>query len=195
MLKKAWDIGLIHGFDEAHAERVGFLANQLFDQLRPLHGMGPTERQWLHCAALLHDIGKSYSQPRHHKVARDIILESPDLPISDWQRSIVAHIVRYHRGDMPRERHKRFHCLDDESKTHIIKLATLLRVADGLDSHASARVQAVSCWINPQTVDLWIQAEERITLRKLKIKAKAFSKVFKRKIIPHIVRVESHNEV
>jgi exopolyphosphatase / guanosine-5'-triphosphate,3'-diphosphate pyrophosphatase len=195
MFKKAWSIGLIHGFNEAHAERVGSLANQLFDQLRPLHGMGPTERQWLHCAALLHDVGKSYSLSRHHKVARDIILESPDLPMSDSVRTIVAHIVRYHRGEMPRERHKLFHCLDDESKTYVTKLAALLRVADGLDPHVSVRVQTVSCWINHQTVDLWIHAEERIKLRKLKTKAKAFAKVYKRQIIPHSVCVGSHIEV
>ena len=195
MIKKAWDIGLIHGFDEAHAERVCFLAGRLFDQLRPLHGMGQAEKQWLHCAAVLHDMGKSYSHPRHHKVARDIILESRDLPMSDLARGIVAHVVRYHRGDMPQPHHQRFYCLDDDSKTRVIKLVTLLRMADGLDPNASAHVLDVSCWINPHVVDLWIHAEKGIKLRKLKTKAKAFSEVYKRQIIPHIVPIASPNKV
>ncbi len=56
-------------FDEAHARHVARLALELFDSAggAGLHRLGPTERELLEYAALLHDIGTFLSYTRHHQ--------------------------------------------------------------------------------------------------------------------------------
>jgi exopolyphosphatase/guanosine-5'-triphosphate,3'-diphosphate pyrophosphatase len=51
----------------------------------------------------------------------------------------VANVARYHRGPTPRKKHDEFTKLDRELRRRIVRLAALLRVADGLDrGHAGA---------------------------------------------------------
>src|SRR5262249_36982404 len=42
-----------------HARHVAHLSLQLFDALAPWHRCGAHEREWLHFAALLHDLGSA----------------------------------------------------------------------------------------------------------------------------------------
>ena len=58
-------------WDEEHGRQVARLAVDLFDQTRTLHGMGPDDRELLHHAALLHDIGEhvvSRGPPQAHRL-------------------------------------------------------------------------------------------------------------------------------
>ena len=54
---------------------------------RTLHGFGPREREWLECAAILHDIGYHINSRQHHKHAYYLIKNS-DLSGSRPRRSI-----------------------------------------------------------------------------------------------------------
>ncbi len=67
-------------FDSSHTHQVARLSLRLFDQLQPLHDLSGKERDWLHYAALLHDIGWIEGWKDHHKVSLRIILDTPLLP-------------------------------------------------------------------------------------------------------------------
>jgi len=54
-------------YDAGHAEQVRRLAVSLFDQLRPLHEMGPDERLLLELGAILHDVGHTIGRKSHHR--------------------------------------------------------------------------------------------------------------------------------
>ncbi|HUT34091.1 MAG TPA: HD domain-containing protein [Planctomycetota bacterium] len=116
-----------------HAEQVGRLCGQLFDALRPLHGLGGPERELLLCAALLHDIGLSVAVSGHHRASLQLILQA-DLPaLNADERLVVANVARYHRKAHPSPKHGHLAALSPAAQALVARLAAILRIADGLD--------------------------------------------------------------
>ena len=140
--------------EQKHAEQVARLALTLFDELRPIHHLGATERVWLKAAAQLHDIGWIAGRQKHHKTARRIILETPALATHERERCILGEIVRYHRKALPQLRHRGFRKLQPDDRRRVRVLAGLLRVADGLDVSHAAVVGQVACRISPTRLTL-----------------------------------------
>ena len=139
-------------YEREHTHQVTRLALALFDELRSLHGLGPTERFWLHCAGLLHDVGVARGAAGHHKTALKIILRASELPLDPRERLAVASIARYHRKSLPSERHGHFAALDPTDRGRVAKLAGLLRVADGLDRSHLSLVRELACQATPDRV-------------------------------------------
>jgi exopolyphosphatase/guanosine-5'-triphosphate,3'-diphosphate pyrophosphatase len=120
-------------FEVPHAEHVRRLALRLFDALGPRLGCEPAERAALADAALLHDVGYHISYDRHHKHAYHLIVHAELLGITPSQQVVIANVARYHRGSPPRKKHGNFGVLDAPLRKEIVRLAALLRVADGFD--------------------------------------------------------------
>lgn len=133
--------------DMQHVQQVTRLALQLFDDLKPLHGLGMQERAWLQYAGLLHDIGWIEGGTGHHKTALRIILETPLLPFDARERLIIGSIARYHRGALPAARHAHFAELKPLEQRLVGILAGLLRVADGLDCTHQSLVEEVTAQV------------------------------------------------
>lgn len=136
-------------YEAEHTRQVTRLALRLFDELRPLHGLGAEERFWLQCGALLHDIGWIEGQRGHHKTALRIILNTPLLPFDAQERLIIGSVARYHRKALPREKHDHFAALEPTEQRIVCVLAAILRVADGLDRTHQSTVEDLSCEIQP----------------------------------------------
>ncbi len=158
-------------YEAEHTHQVVRLALRLFDELRPLHGLGADERFWLQCGAMLHDIGWIEGQKAHHKTALRLVL-SAELPLSDDERRIVALVARYHRKALPKDTHADFAALSDGRRHAVRVLGGLLRVADGLDrSHADV-VEDVTCTVTPQRMVVhcrttgWAEPERQAAQRK-----------------------------
>jgi putative phosphoesterase len=132
-----------HDYPEEHVHQATFLALRLFDELQPLHRMGEDERFWLQCGALLHDIGKG--KKNHHIKALNTILTSSKLPFTPREKRIVGSIARYHRHDTPREKHEHLVELPVVDQRAVTILASILRVADGLDTSPRGNVQDLEC--------------------------------------------------
>lgn len=153
MTKAVWQlITESKNFDKKHALHVTDLSILLFNQLKQIHGMGIKELEILKTAAMLHDIGWKYGGKRHHKSSRDIIISSPFIASSEKLRAIIGLIARYHRKSMPKPSHKYFCNLDECSKKLVIKLAALLRFADGLDSSHKSPVKAIKSTISKKQI-------------------------------------------
>jgi len=119
--------------EEEHAAQVTRLSAKLFDQLRPHHDLGEPARELLLAAGILHDIGWYLGADKHNKSSRKLIEETTLPGFSDRERAIIALLARYHRGAIPKARHRRFSALDATDRELVRKLAAILRVADGLD--------------------------------------------------------------
>lgn len=128
-----------------HALQVCHLALEIFDQLVPLHGLGKDERFILECAALLHDIGWSTKPSAHHKGSQDAILAEPLGGLDEDQRLLVALVARYHRKSHPRTKHTRYRDLPQDKRRLVRILASLLRIADGLDRSHTNNVKEIAC--------------------------------------------------
>jgi exopolyphosphatase/guanosine-5'-triphosphate,3'-diphosphate pyrophosphatase len=137
------------GYDEGHSRQDARLALDLFDQLAPLHKLGPDDRLLLHCAALLHDIGVPLAAKDHHKTAMRMILADRTLPLRPRRRRLVALIARCHRKNPPGEHHPDLEGLPGGDLRRLRLLAGILRVADGLDRSHRSLVTAVRCTPTP----------------------------------------------
>ncbi len=126
-------------YEQGHAEQVQRLALRLFDTLGMRLGCAPDERATLADAALLHDVGYHINYDRHHKHSYHLIIHAELLGISPAEQVVIANVARYHRGAAPKKKHRNFGELDVELRDQIVRLAAILRVADGFDrGHVSA---------------------------------------------------------
>src|SRR5208282_6041373 len=83
-------------YNPQHADQVSRLAVSLFDQLRPIHEMGPDLRLLLEVAALLHDIGHFVHRKSHNRHGEYLIRNSEIPALGGWRRDMVGALVRYH---------------------------------------------------------------------------------------------------
>lgn len=139
-------------YDAQHSHQVARLALRLFDELRTVHGLGPQQRLWLQYAALLHDSGMIEGKRGHHKASLRIILDSPILPFGKTERRIIGSVARYHRGALPRERHRQFARLKPATRRVVRVLAAILRLANALDHSHQSVVQDVVCDLSPNKI-------------------------------------------
>lgn len=170
-------------YEEEHARQVARLALLLFDQTRKIHRMGSREREFLEAAAILHEVGLFISHSQHHHHSYYLIRNSELLGYTENEKEIIANIARYHRKAPPKTKHEGFNRLSSEDQRLVTKVASLLRIADGLDrSHTSAvdslasRIDARKLTIrlkpaNGQSLDMEMWGAER--------KKDLFEEVFK----------------
>ena len=125
--------------DFAHSQRVANIAQQLFDGLDRL-GVAPVSpiqdlRSLLYAAALLHEVGRSKRDKRHHKITYRFIRKlSPPLGWTPSDLQLVALVARFHRGALPRASHKDMHGLALDQKKIARHLSGILRLANALDT-------------------------------------------------------------
>jgi exopolyphosphatase/guanosine-5'-triphosphate,3'-diphosphate pyrophosphatase len=120
-------------YEEGHAEQVQRLALRLFDTLGARLGCTPDERSALADAALLHDVGYHINYDRHHKHSYHLVVHAELLGIAPTEQVVIANVARYHRGTSPKRKHRNFADLDKALRDEILRLAAILRVADGFD--------------------------------------------------------------
>jgi exopolyphosphatase/guanosine-5'-triphosphate,3'-diphosphate pyrophosphatase len=120
-------------YEQGHAEQVQRLALRLFDAVGARLGCAPSERATLADAALLHDVGYHINYDRHHKHSYHLIVHAELLGITPDEQVVIANVARYHRGAVPKKKHRNFADLDRTLREQIVRLSAILRVADGLD--------------------------------------------------------------
>ncbi len=145
-------------WNQSHSEQVARICMQLFDQLKPLHGLNRKARELIEYAALLHDIGWHISRDRHHKHGMYLIQHGKLKGFAPEEVGIVANIVRYHRKAKPSAKHEYFGALSGRSRKIVRVGAALLRISDGLDRSHCTVVSSISCSIHRRKIDVVIKA-------------------------------------
>lgn len=191
VLRSVMDLARTCEYDAGHTQLVTRLALCLFDQLTVLHDLGPRERFLLHCGALLHDIGWVEGWKGHHKVSQRIILETPLLPFDNKERLVIGCIARYHRKSLPVLGHDHYAALGEEEQQIVLKLAALLRLADGLDSTHQQHVSDLACKVKPKKVIVSCFSPDPVPeeMKAARSKSDLFEQVFKKRV--EIVRKET----
>ncbi len=118
-----------------HTGHVAFLALRLFDELQPLHGLGPCERLILEGAACLHDVGWTVARrgAGHHKHSARLIRKHPWRNLERADIELLAQVARYHRRALPSTEHTDFFALSPTRRDQVRVLSALLRLADAFD--------------------------------------------------------------
>lgn len=178
------------GYEREHAEHVARLALQIFDQLvaqapagRPQWGRSE-DRDLLHAAALLHDVGRAVSARRRHRHAHDLIVRSDITAFTRREVRIIANVARYHRRRRPSRRHASFARLSTDDQRRVERLAAILRVAVRLGRAQAQAVRAVQVTIGPRRARFDLRAERQPPIggRRARRAAKLFERCFGRRV-------------
>ncbi len=146
-----------------HQRHVARLALSLFERLAPLHGLAPGDRDLLWAAAMLHGIGRFVAKSGHHKHSAYLIRNSQLDGWRDDEKVLVAQIARYYRKSMPKPTHVDYAALSAADRRRVDILASLLRVADGLDIHHLGTVLDVAAIPEDGIVNIAAQAESDVS--------------------------------
>jgi exopolyphosphatase / guanosine-5'-triphosphate,3'-diphosphate pyrophosphatase len=183
-LRGALALGQHYQADLKHAHRVAYLAQQLFDVLRPLHQLGGEYRRLLSAAALLHDIGYLISHTSHHKHSAYLIQHSELTGFTASETAIIANVARYHRSSLPKLKHQYYAALPEEDREIVRKLAAILRITDALDRDHQGRVRGLSCTIGKDTVRLAVICSQNYETARWRVEERSdlFTEVFGKNI-------------
>jgi exopolyphosphatase / guanosine-5'-triphosphate,3'-diphosphate pyrophosphatase len=173
VLASADALGHRYRFDRDHGHHVAMLATQLFEQLRPEHGLGDRERLLLQVSALLHDVGVYVSLRAHHRHSQYILAASQIFGLSDEETTIVSNIARYHRRGLPQESHLPFIALDRTDRLIVNKLAAILRVSNALDAEHAQKVRDVRLVRRGSSWILELDGDGDLTMEQLAATARA----------------------
>ena len=154
-------VGRRFGYEEAHAQQIARLAERIFDYFAKTGSTADLDRHHrvlLSAAALLHDVGYHIAHEDHHKHSLYLIRNSELTGFSEAERDVIANVARYHRGSDPKERHQNFAALNLTDRETVLKLASILRIADALDRRHDSRVSDVRCSRNGRIVHIQLQS-------------------------------------
>jgi exopolyphosphatase/guanosine-5'-triphosphate,3'-diphosphate pyrophosphatase len=167
-------------WSEVHGRQVARLALELFDQTGELHGLGPDDRELLEYAALLHDVGEHVSTTGHHKHGAYLIRHAQLRGFNPEEVQLLAALARWHRRGEP----KLGDDFDMVDRGRLRSLASVLRLADGLDRSRSQAVAHVDVSVGPSLVMIRLRASQDMELELwgARRKVELFEKVFERDV-------------
>jgi len=171
-------------WQQAHSEQVAKLCVRLFDQLKPLHGLGARQRELIEYGALLHDIGWLVGRKKHHKHSKYLILHGNLEPFSPREIKMIGNIARYHRKALPSASQRSYRKMREKDRYIVRVGAALLRVADGLDRSNSAVVNDLRCRIRNRKVDIVVKSrgDAELEIWSARSRSQLFAKVFERTV-------------
>lgn len=178
-------VGRRFGYEEMHARQVASMAEQLFDCLSGPEGLSRHQRTLMLAGALLHDIGYHIAHESHQKHALYLIVNSELTGFSEAEKLVIANIARYHRGPLPKERHKDYAVLNAADRDSVAKLGAIVRLADALDRSHDSRVANLKCRIESHAMYIELESAADCTNELMEVERKKdlFEKTFKRKLL------------
>ena len=151
-----------HDFPK-HNEHVRFLALELFEQLKPLHGYGKFEKEILSYAAVVHDIGMAINYYNHHKRGQFMIMSVALPGFSHREQAMISLLVRFHRKGKPTALGLA-KLLKNGDMERVAKLAALLRLAEYLERSKAQRVKGLRCHIDKGYLQIEVLAEDDVSI-------------------------------
>jgi exopolyphosphatase/guanosine-5'-triphosphate,3'-diphosphate pyrophosphatase len=185
IIASAVNLGRKFHFDETHSRHVAKHCMTLFDAFVKEHGMNRRHRIMLETAAILHDIGMYIKASGHQKHGQYIVANSEIFGLQRDELNIIANVINYHRGDHPSQSDIEYITLQREERTLVLKMASILRVADALDRGHSQQIKKITVERRRETVVLHADRVYDLSLELMGIEEKGgmFQDVFGYKVI------------
>jgi exopolyphosphatase/guanosine-5'-triphosphate,3'-diphosphate pyrophosphatase len=185
VIASAVNLGRKYHYDELHNRHVAFLCLSLFDVLMKEHGMNRRERMMLEVAATLHDIGMFIRGSGHQKHGQYIVANSEIFGLHQEELDIIANVIRYHRGDLPTPADIDYIALQKDERILMLKMASILRVADALDRGHSQHIRSITVEKKSEAILIYAQGNYDHSLEQIGLEEKAglFQDVFGYKVI------------
>jgi exopolyphosphatase/guanosine-5'-triphosphate,3'-diphosphate pyrophosphatase len=173
IIRSAVDFGRRFGFDEKHGRYVAEMCRVLFRELQPEHQLDSRYEVILYIAGLLHDVGYAVSARSHHKHSMYLINNGELFGLSKKDVLLAALTARYHRRSAPKPIHEGYATLDWESRTNLVKMAAMLRVADALDRANSQRIKHIICSREEGRMVISVPGADDLSVEQLAVRQKS----------------------
>lgn len=163
ILSCAKNIASRYHCNSAHNENVAYLALNIFDSIRKVHGLGKRERLLLEIAIILHSCGDFINLNRSRENSYHIIMSTEIIGLSHKEREIVANLVRYSPDTFPRYSH----FIDSMEKDTYIKLSKLFAIfliANALDKSHKQKITDIKISLKQNILSITANTVEDITL-------------------------------
>ncbi len=185
VVASAVNLGKRYHLDEAHSSYVTRIALKLFDSLEGELGLDRRARLLLETASILHDVGSFIRSSDHHIHSQYILAHSDIFGLTKDDMNILSNVVRYHRSEVPSPAHAGYVSLPRSDRTMVLKLSSLLRIADALDRGHSQHIRDFDIELSRDTLILRAQGTHDVTLERLALdeKANLFEEIFGYKLI------------
>lgn len=129
--------------DPPHALQTATLALQLFDQLRPLHGLGAAEAELFEFGVLLHNVGE-HGEERDRHVRTAAMIRESNLPgFTRDELNLISVLAAAHTIHHQRELEAWLATVPSAHRPMVEKLAPLARLVDGMDASHEQTVRWV----------------------------------------------------
>jgi len=181
----AVNLGRKYHIDEPHCRHVASLCMIIFDAMTQEHGMNRRERMLLEAAAMLHEIGMFIRNSGHNLHGQYIIANSEIFGLKQEEQAIIGNVIRYHRGNTPSPTDIEYIALQREERILVLKMVSLLRVADSLDHGHSQHIKIKVVEKKSETVVLHTEGMVDLSLDLLGLDEKCalFQDVFGYKVV------------
>jgi exopolyphosphatase/guanosine-5'-triphosphate,3'-diphosphate pyrophosphatase len=168
------------GGELEHGRHVSHMAGLIFAELAEVFHLDPADRPLLETAARLQDVGYLIDYDKHHKHSYHLIVNSRLAGFEPHELELIANIARYHRGEVPRRKHKNFRQLAADDRRKVRRLAAILRVAGGLDRSNSQQVEGLSVLNHGGITEIRVRAKQYpdVDIWGARRRVELFNKVF-----------------
>jgi len=185
IIASAVNLGRKFHYDEAHGRHVANHCMTIFDALAKEHGMSRRHRIMLETAAILHDVGTYIKASGHQKHGQYIVANSEIFGLHQDELEIIANVISCHRGEPPSQSDIEFMALQREERVLVLKMASILRVADALDRGHTQQIKHITVERRNETVVFHVDRVYDLSLEMMGIEEKGqmFQDVFGYKVI------------
>lgn len=157
--RSVYEIAFRFQWEEAHCEHVASIALILFDAIRPLLRRPCRDRELLEYAALLHDVGYHINHSEHHIHSLYLIENADFHGFQPEEVAVMANVARYHRNAPPSEQDVNFRQLSADQQQRVRELASILRIAEGLDRSHFRNVVALRTVLDDENFTITIETQ------------------------------------
>ena len=91
---------------------------------------------------------------------------------SEIEKTIIAHVARYHRGSVPKEKHTDFMQLSERDRRSVAQLGAILRLAEALDRGHENRIADIKFKRDKQNLYLKLVSDEDCIIERQAIELK-----------------------
>lgn len=149
----------------AHTNNVEYIALNVFDKIRKLHGLGKRERLLLQIAIILHNSGEYINMNAVPENSYKIIMSTEIIGISHQEREIMASLVRFNIDNFPKYT-QLIDGMDKDTYIKISKLTAILRIANAMDKSHKQKFSNIKIALNDNTLTITADTLEDITLER-----------------------------
>ncbi len=150
---------------DGHSTAVKAFALTLADAVDPIAHFSPLEKELLGHAATLHDIGEWISREGHERHGAYVVDASVLKGFSEFEKAYISSMIRFHKRGVPKPAdHLPFQRLKPKDRTQVVKLASILRIADSLDRSHGEVVKEIEAEVVSKTLVIYAKTVEDISL-------------------------------